>query len=105
MGIPSDATSGKNEGDGMCTDAGSTRASGSGCSGSFTRRPRSSSVYLRCHQSSREWTVGTSAKLYGGTGDWIDHSSVRASHGSAGAPYGPRWVLTMFQIITITDAA
>src|SRR3954447_8253850 len=50
--------------------------------GSFTRRLSASSVYLRCHQSSRASTTGTSAKLYSGGGDGIDHSSDRASHGS-----------------------
>src|SRR6188768_3334785 len=58
--------------------------------GSLTRRPSESSVYLRCHQSSRASTTGTSAKLYAGGGDGIDHSSERASHGS-GPATSPRF--------------
>ena len=61
--------------------------------GSFTRRPWSSSVYLRCQKSSRACTCGISAKLYSGTGVGIDHSSVRPSHGSAGALRGLRAVM------------
>src|SRR5713101_5487597 len=57
--------------------------------GSRTRRPSESSMYLRCHQSSRAWTRGISAKLYSGGGDGIDHSSDRPSHGSPPA-IGPR---------------
>src|SRR5579859_2925637 len=53
--------------------------------GSRTSRPSSSSVYFRCQKSSRPCTVGTSAKLYSGGGDGIDHSRVLASHGSAEA--------------------
>src|SRR3954447_9069032 len=62
--------------------------------GSFTRRPSASSVYLRCHQSSRASTTGISAKLYSGGGDGIDHSSDRASHGSFQA-ITPRLLLYM----------
>ena len=40
--------------------------------GSFTRRPSSSSVYLRCQNSSRAVTIGISAKLYSGGGDERD---------------------------------
>src|SRR5215216_5535000 len=61
--------------------------------GSPADSPASSAppVYLRCHQSSRASTTGISAKLYAGGGDGIDHSSVRASHGSLPAT-GPRLV-------------
>src|SRR5262245_4207637 len=53
--------------------------------GRATSLPSSSSVYLRCQKSSRPSTSGTSAKLYSGGGDEVDHSSVRPSHGSSPA--------------------
>ena len=50
-------------------------------------------------------TCGTSAKLYSGTGDGIDHSSVRPSHGSALATSPSRSVLITFTRNTSTDSA
>ena len=35
-----------------------------------------------CHHASVSCTTGVNAKLYCGGGDDVDHSSVRASHGS-----------------------
>ena len=51
----------------------------------------------------RAWTSGISAKLYSGTGDGIDHSSVRPSHGSALATSPRAAVLMMFTRNTSTD--
>ena len=48
--------------------AGCTRCRPAAC----TSRPSSSSVYLRCQNSSRCSTIGTSAKLYSGGGDEVD---------------------------------
>ena len=46
-------------------------------------RPLSSSPYLRCQNSSRCVTIGTSSKLCAGVGFGTIHSSERASHGSS----------------------
>src|SRR5262245_22780687 len=47
-----------------------------------------SSGCLRSQSGRRLLTTGIAAKLYGGGGDVVDHSSVHASHGSfpAGLP-------------------
>ena len=87
-------TSGQYDGDGMWMWCGSGATSSSSVStaapaGSRSSRPSSSSVYFRCQNSSRWVTSGISAKLYSGGGDEVDHSSVRASHGS-GPAIGPR---------------
>src|SRR5690606_29225294 len=50
---------------------------------------------LRCHSSSRLDTTGSWSKLWAGGGEGMVHSSVRASHGSAGASWGLRIVLKM----------
>src|SRR5947208_646356 len=85
IGSENEASSGKYDGDGRCTcTSGGSSSTTAGVSRSRgTARPSSSSVYLRCHSSSRASTSGTSAKLYSGGGDGIVHSRVRASHGSA----------------------
>jgi hypothetical protein len=94
--MPSAASAGKYDGDGMwipwpCPPWSSwpwssvsvtDDASSDPPDGMRTRRPCSSSVYLRCQKSSRASTSGISAKLYSGGGDGIDHSSVPACHGS-----------------------
>src|SRR2546427_10615756 len=88
---PMEARSGKYDGDGRWIRAAVASSNSSytwpdGGAGSMgTARPLSSSVYLRCHRSSRAVTTGTLAKLNSGGGEAIDHSSVRASQGSAGA--------------------
>src|SRR2546423_7466757 len=73
--------------------------------GTGSTRPRWSSAYLRCQKSSREWTTGTSSKLYSGGGEEVVHSSVRASHGSAGASLGLRIVMITFTRNSPIDAA
>src|SRR5262249_43318374 len=94
-------TSGQYDGDGMwmpCEPASfaASRSSASTAApaGRRTSRPSSSSVYLRCQNSSRCVTTGTWRKLYSGGGDDVDHSRVRASHGSLGGT-GPRIVVKM----------
>src|SRR5262249_13776510 len=49
--------------------------------------PSGSSGCFRSHSGRRLETVGTTAKLYGGGGEVVAHSSVQASHGSL--PAGP----------------
>src|ERR1700733_12493078 len=44
-----------------------------------------SSGCLRSHRGRRLWTVGRTAKLYAGGGDWVDHLRVQASQGSFAA--------------------
>src|SRR3954453_14965845 len=97
IGRPSASTNGQYDGDGMwmlCGSFGSRRPGGAAASlgGSFPSRPSSSSVYLRCQNSSRCVTVGMSAKLYSGGGDDVIHSRLRAAHGSVGA-IGPRRIV------------
>src|ERR1043165_9164687 len=82
IGRPNDATIGKYEGEGRWMESSSTGTTSVSVTGSLTRRPASSSVYLRCQKSSTACTTGTSAKLYAGIGVGNDHSNVRASHGS-----------------------
>src|SRR5579862_629883 len=99
IGSPSASTNGQYDGDGMwipCGSWGSRRGGivAASLGGSFTSRPSSSSVYLRCQNSSREVTTGISAKLYSGGGDDVSHSSVRASHGSS-PQSSPRWRVKM----------
>src|SRR5438477_12708009 len=96
IGIPEAAISGKYDGDGMCIEWTSTSscASCAAPAGTATGTPSAFSTYFRCHQSSTLWTVGTTAKLYSGGGEGIDHSRVRPSHGSAPAS-SPRVVLEM----------
>src|SRR6266545_1403634 len=64
--------------------------------GTGTTTPPSRSAYLRCHSSSSECTTGISSKLYTGGGDETDHSSVRASQGSAVASFGRRKLAMAF---------
>src|SRR5574342_207565 len=55
-------------------------------------------------KSSRAWTVGTAAKLYTGGGEGMVHSSVRPSHGSAGAGAPHRVVAITFKMKTRNDS-
>ena len=62
IGGPKAATSGQYEGDGMWmwSSAVARRSTSSAPGAIFTNRPASSSVYLRCQNSSTWETVGTS---------------------------------------------
>src|SRR3954451_22932099 len=85
-GRPIASTSGQYDGDGMCGGC----AGPSGVEKYWTPSMRtslwfSSSLYLRCHHSSRCVTVGCTSKLCTGGGDVVPHSSVRPSHGSLAA--------------------
>src|SRR4051794_40647666 len=99
IGRPSASTKGQNDGDGMWMSWGSFGSRRGGITtdslaGSFTSRPSSSSVYLRCQNSSRCETTGISAKLYSGGGEEVIHSSVRASQGSS-PQYSSLRIVTM----------
>ena len=90
IGRPSARTSGQYDGDGMWMPCGSSRlapASGSSASaplgGSFTEPALVVLGVLAVPEVvAARRRRGISAKLYSGGGDGIDHSSVRASHGS-----------------------
>ena len=69
-----------------------------------TTLPSSSIPYLRCHHSSRSRTTGTSSKLWTGTGDGIDHSRLRASHGSGPGAGREAAVLFDFQTLTMNTS-
>src|ERR1043165_4610192 len=110
IGRPSASTNGQYDGDGMwmwCGSSGSRRGGivDAGLGASFTSRPSSSSVYLRCHHSSRCVTTGISAKLYSGGGDEVIHSSVRPSHGSSSQYSSLRNVAMTLTRNTSTDRA
>src|SRR5215510_3486441 len=84
---------GQYDGGGMWMDEVST------CAGGVTLRGGVPwpSPYFCTQKSSRSCTTGTTAKLYTGGGDGIVHSSVRPSHGSAGAVTPERVVFTTFK--------
>src|SRR3989454_11324826 len=97
MGSPRAAMSGKYEGEGMwipwpcppcsCASVGACSSSGSACpfdppATTGTNSPSGPSAYLVCQWASSADTKGISSKLWGGGGDGVDHSSVRASQGS-----------------------
>src|SRR5713101_7184538 len=83
---------GHSDGGGMGMDAGSTCGAGTFFRGGVPWP----SPYFCTQKSSRSCTTGTTAKLYTGGGDGMVHSSVRPSHGSAGAGAPERVVLTTF---------
>src|ERR1700693_3094500 len=62
------------------------------------------SPYFCAQKSSRSWTTGTVAKLYTGGGEGMVHSSVRPSHGSAGAAAPDRVFLNTFKRKTRNDS-
>src|SRR6266508_160603 len=81
------------DGGGMWMDCGSRAGVG-------TRVRRGApwpSPYFCTQNSSRSCTTGTTAKLYTGGGEGMVHSSVRPSHGSAGAGAAERVVMITFQ--------
>src|SRR5215468_8871779 len=77
----------------MWIEAGSTRGGAAGVRGGV---PWPSPCFW-IQKSSRACTTGTTAKLYTGGGDGMVHSSVRPSHGSAGAGAPERVVFTTFK--------
>src|SRR5258705_4837998 len=81
---------GQYEGGGMWMDEVSTWAGGAGLRGGVPWP----SPYFCTQKSSRSWTTGSTAKLYTGGGEGMVHSSVRPSHGSAGAGEPELVVLT-----------
>jgi hypothetical protein len=97
MATPSPATSGQIEGDGRAMDS----RGDSGCGGvpSSLVCVEISRVgpYLWSQNGRALLTVGTTAKLYSGGGEVIVHSSVAASHGSAGAGSPDRRLRATFQ--------
>ena len=84
----------------MWIDAGSTGGVGTRFRGGVPWP----SPYFCTQKSSRSCTTGTTAKLYTGGGDGMVHSSVRPSHGSAGAGAPERVVLNTFQRKTRKDS-
>src|SRR6266540_5062841 len=63
------------------------------------------SPYFSSQSSSRSCTVGTSAKLYTGGGDGMDHSRVRPSQGSGPAGVPDRKVFTTLTMKIANDSA
>ena len=107
-GSPSATASGQNDGDGRCTPVASPVWAASSTVATRTTVPSSFSAYLACHHSSRPRTWGTVSKLCVGTGDGIDHSRLRASHGSGpggGRCGASRLDLTTFHMNTTTLTA
>src|SRR4249919_530901 len=104
MGSPSAATSGQYEGLGRwiacavpCDPPGPASSAAPAWTG--TSFPLLSSAYLRCQNSSSEWTSGISSKLYTGGGDAVIHSNVRASHGSFDS--SGRWRIVVLTTLTM----
>src|ERR1700682_6324140 len=91
---------GQYDGGGLWIDVGSS----TGPAAPFPGGVPLPSPYFCAQKSSRSWTTGTVAKLYTGGGDGMVHSSVRPSHGSAGAAAPERVVVITLQMKTRNES-
>jgi hypothetical protein len=66
-------------------------------------------AFLRAMRASRTGrrliTSGSTSKFHAGGGDDVAHSSVLASHGSSGAVFGARMLMTKLIMNTVTEMA
>ena len=89
-GRPAARTIGQYDGDGRWTPSASPAWQTSAAVALRTTLPSSSVVHLRCQNSSSDETSMTSSKLWTGVGFGLNHSRLRASHGSGGSGGRPR---------------